>query len=122
MSTSVFTNGIDPPLPSPGSPVAPDGAARALAPEPAPELLDIVGDRDQESEGSAEQQGGDGVPELEQPEPTVLEPADPAHTGIAPSERLIGEVQPVRGDDHDQHHGEEPQEHGDQHGLGPGPF
>src|SRR6266487_6616608 len=102
MSTSVFTNGIRSPRSSlprvQPSTIASDRPALALAAELPALLLKIVGDHDEHPEGPAEQDAGDHVAQLEQPEPAVVEEAHVAQPGLPPSERLVREVQPVRGD------------------------
>src|SRR6266550_4586895 len=119
MSTSVFTNGMWSPPAPPSSSVASDGPALALAAELSPLLLEIVGDHDQHPERPPEQDAGHDVPEFEQPEATVRQPADPTDLRGPPAQRLVGEVQPVRRDDHDEGHGDEPQHQRSEDGLGP---
>src|SRR5205823_7278923 len=58
---------------APDSTIASDRPALALAPELSPLLLKIVGDHDEHPEGPAEQDAGDHVAQLEQPEPAVVE-------------------------------------------------
>src|ERR1041385_9264288 len=116
MSTSVFTNGMWAPLQPAISSVASDGPALAFAAELSPLLLKIVGDHDEHPEWPAEQDARHDVPELEQPEPAVLEPADAADLRGAPPQRLVREVQPVRGDDHDERHADDPEPGGREDG------
>src|SRR6266550_605443 len=87
----------------------------------------MVGDHDESPNGDAEQDRGNDVPQLEQPEVRqaemqIVEVVRSDTGALVPAELLVGVVQPPRGEERHQPDGQEPQDQREDHGLGPRPL